>query len=358
VKKRIAVAALASTFVIFAVLILSGTEQEKTRPVSNFYDRSLHATARGLEYWYGKDQGGLERLTGIPFSKLHCGQCHVESCDPCHKVEAAGTAKYSLEPAKAQEVCQACHGLEPLDFARKNPKDPIADVHFSRGMKCLDCHTQREVHGDGIQYDSLQQEGAMDSRCENCHTSLSQCASHTVHGGKLDCNVCHVRNLQSCYNCHFDTRVREGKSVSVPLQNLLFLVNLRGRVALANLHTFVYKNQGMITFGPSFPHSVMKEGRTCPDCHGTQVVRDIQENKFVPVVFEKGELKNAKGIVPVTDALKWKLVFLNYENGKWAPIENPGEPLINFSGYCGPLTPEQLSKLAKAETEGRPSPNK
>jgi len=58
---------------------------------------------------------------------------------------------------------------------------------------------------------------------------------------------------------------------------------------LGNLHTFVYQNKGMITFGPSFPHSTMKEGRKCEDCHHTQIPKDIKKNKFYPVVYEKGD---------------------------------------------------------------------
>jgi hypothetical protein len=348
-KKGLLVSVVLLGFFLFGIFLI-GTSEEKTPPVRNFYEKSLHFTAKGLEYWYAKEQGGLERLTGIPFAKLHCANCHVKSCDTCHMVEAEGKAKYSLEPAKAQDVCQKCHGIEPLEFAKKNPQDPTADVHFKKGMKCMDCHTVREIHGDGIQYNSVQQAGAMDARCENCHKTLSQCPSHTVHGERLDCNVCHVRNLQSCYNCHFDTRIKEGKSVSLPLNNLLFMVNHDGKVTLANLHTFIYQNKAMITFGPGFPHSVMKEGRKCEDCHGTQIIKDIQENKFYPIRYEKGELKNVSGVVPVLEGMKWNFVYLNYMNGKWIPIENPGEPLINFSGYSGPMTRGQLEKLVKVQT--------
>lgn len=71
-------------------------------------------------------------------------------------------------------------------------------------------------------------------------------------------------------------------------------------------------------------------------------------NQFKPVVFEKGQLKNIKGIIPVLENMKWDLVFLNYKEGKWIPIEHPVEPLINYSGYSSPLTLDQFSKLEKA----------
>lgn len=103
----------------------------------------------------------------------------------------------------------------------------------------------------------------------------------------------------------------------------------------------------MIVFAPSFSHFVMKEGRKCKECHDTQIIKDIKMNKFKPVVFEEGQLKNVNGIIPVLENLKWDLVYLNYKEGKWIPIEHPIEPLINYSGYCSPLTKEQFNKLEK-----------
>lgn len=341
-------ALLVGIVLVCAFFIGNLAEEKAQQPDKNFYENSLHFTNRGLEYWYSKDQGGLERITGIPFSELPCGGCHVQSCDTCHKKETNGKAAYSLEPARAQEVCQNCHNLETLEEAKKNLESATADVHFKKGMKCMDCHYAREIHGDGTAYSSIQQPGAMDTRCENCHTQISECESHEIHGNKVDCNACHIRDLPSCYNCHFDTRVKEGKSVSLPLKNLLFLINHDGKVTLGNLHTFVYQNKTMITFAPSFPHSIMKEGRKCEDCHNTQVINDVKNNKLNIIKFENGEIKSISGVIPVLEGLNWNFVFLNYENGKWIPIEKPAEPLTNYAGYSSPLTREQLIKLEKA----------
>jgi len=344
-KKRVL---FISVTILFGFFIIQAT-QERTQPTEkNFYESSLHYTNRGLEYWYSKEQGGLEKLTGIPFSQLPCANCHVRTCDTCHKKEVEGKPVYSLEPARLQEVCQNCHGIEALEQAKKNKEDPNLDVHFKKGMKCMDCHSIREIHGDGTAYNSIQDNGAMDTKCENCHTSLTTITSHTVHEGKVDCNACHTRDLAACYNCHFETRVKEKKSVSIPLKNILFLVNHEDKVTLANFHTFVYQNRAMISFGPAFPHFVMKEGRKCEECHDSQIVRDIIKNKFHPVVYEKGEVMNVSGVIPVLEGLKWNFVYLNYIDGKWVPIEETGEPLLNYSGYSSPLTPEQFKKLEKA----------
>jgi len=330
-------------------VVIGGVGQEKKDPVTNFYENSLHYTNRGLEYWYAKEQGGLERITGIPFSDLPCTRCHVRSCDTCHKKEVDGRAAYSLEPARSQDVCLDCHNMESLAELRKNPDSPTADVHFKAGMKCLDCHTAREIHGDGTPYNSMRDPGAMDARCENCHNPQNlSCPGLKAHNGKLNCDVCHVRDLPSCYNCHFDSRVKEGKSLSIPVKNLLFLVNHEGKVSLGNLHTFVYQNRTMITFARAFPHLVMREGRACRECHATQIIKDLRQGRLKVVKWERGELKNVQGIVPVLSGYNWGFVFLNYEDGRWVPIKNAAEPLVNFAGYSSPLTEEQLARLEKA----------
>jgi len=346
-KKRIAIPGLVLTLVVMgrsAVLHAQGTA-----PSRNFYEKSLHYTNRGLAHWYAKENGGLERIVGVPFSKLACNNCHVRTCDACHMDEVSGKPAYSLQTAKTEAACEKCHGMESQAFAKKNPGDATADVHFARGMKCMDCHSSREIHGDGTPYDSMQAAGTLDTRCENCHKDLSKCPSNAVHAGKVDCSACHVRDVPSCYNCHFDTKVKEGKSVSIPLNGTLFLINHRGKVTLGNLHTFIYQNKTMITFAPSFPHWIMKEGRKCKDCHGTQLVQDMSKGNFKPVAWENGQLKNVGGIIPVLDGFQWNFVFLNYSNGKWVPAENAAAPVLNYSGYCKPITKEQLAKIAKPQ---------
>jgi hypothetical protein len=48
--------------------------------------------------------------------------------------------------------------------------------------------------------------------------------------------------------------------------------------------------------------------------------------------------------------MRWNLVFLGREGDKWSPLRDPDPPLLNYSGYCTPLTREQLAKLEKART--------
>lgn len=328
-------------------------QERPARSNGSFYEKSLHYTDRGQEYWYAKEHGGLERITGIPFSQLGCDTCHVRSCDTCHASAVAGKPAYSADSAVTEAACLKCHGMESLTYARKNPRGQDADVHFAGGMKCMGCHSAREIHGDGTSFDSMQAPGVLDTRCEKCHSDLSKCPSNAVHKGKLDCGVCHVRDVPSCFNCHFDTKVSEKKSVSLPLKNIIFLINQNGKVKLANLHTFIYQNRTMIVFAPAFSHWIMKEGRRCEDCHATQVIKEMQAGTLKPVVWENGGLRNATGIIPVLDGFDWNFVFLNYVGGQWAPAGDAARPLLNYSGYSQPITKEQFARLARPQSPRR-----
>jgi hypothetical protein len=329
---------------LFLASALSGllSAQQSNSPVNGIFATSLHATSRGVAHWYSKGQGGLERLTGLPITSFNCLSCHVASCDTCHLKEQAGVRIYSRQQALQPATCAKCHGFADVAATRK--KGGIVDVHFEKGMNCMDCHTGREVHGDGKIYNSLRQEGAMDVSCAGCHDKLSTIPSHTVHGGKLDCGACHLKDVPSCHNCHVETRLT-GKSVSLPMKNVMFLVNEQGKVKAATCLTFVYQNKTMVEFTPNYTHTIVKAGRTCKDCHATSVVADIQSGKFVPGRIVNGEFQSVAGVVPVVAGMKWNFVFFDYKEGRWTPNPNAAAPIVHHSGYSSALTAEQLQKL-------------
>lgn len=305
---------------------------------NNMFTKSLHYTNKGLQFIYSKEHGGLERLTERPSSELGCAksQCHITSCDACHKSEVNGKSIYSIDAAKNPKVCEPCHG----DMAQDNP-----DVHFAKNMKCADCHTAREMHGDGIEHKSFNEPGFFDAKCMNCHASAKQTISHTVHKDKLDCLACHMYGSTTCLNCHIDSRLRGVKGSAVQMKNMYFLVNHDGKVKPANLLSYVYQGKTMITFAPSFSHSIKKEGRKCSECHNSQAIKDLQDGKFKLASWENGKLIGSEGVIPVYDVLKWKIDFLDKPDTTWILLSNPPEPLINYSGYCSPITKEQFLKL-------------
>jgi hypothetical protein len=234
------------------------------------------------------------------------------------------------------DACHRCHG----QLEKDNP-----DVHFAKGMKCMDCHSTREIHGDGLAHNTYMEPGFFDTKCENCHSKISQSESHTVHGGKLDCSVCHTAQYVTCLNCHISARLEAKKDVQIPLENMFFLINHDGKVTLGNLLSYVYLNKTMITIAPSYSHVITKKARKCEECHNSKIVQDISKNKFKMVRWENGTMKNVEGVIPVLDGMKWDLVYLDRKDTAWIPLSNPAEPLLNYSGYCTPITQEQFRKI-------------
>ncbi|MEW6584434.1 MAG: hypothetical protein AB1442_02355 [Nitrospirota bacterium] len=314
----------------------------------NFFKSSLHYTTGGMAYWYDKDNGGLEALTGVPYDspKLDCLNCHVASCDRCHKTETDKKLSYSAAAARNRDMCLSCHkrarAIMNIDKASGQ-----TDVHLARDMQCMDCHTARDVHGDGKEYSSMKQPGAIDAQCEKCHASIKPSTSHKIHGDRLECKACHIRRVVSCTNCHFDTIVNEKKRVDIKLTGWVFLMNYGGKVTSANMQNFVASgSKTFLIFAPQNSHSIMKGGRKCADCHAAENVKKVNEGKIQLTWFENGAVKNAKGVIPVVEGVTYDTVYQNYQNEKWTPIEKPAAPRLQYVGFGSPLTQEQLKKLS------------
>jgi len=324
-----------------------------------FYLKSLHYTAAGMEYWYSAENGGLEQLTGIPYDDLTCKNCHAGGCDRCHKVERQEKDctyyEYSTDAASKQKMCLGCHGREGA-MIRINHKKGQDDVHLSMGMVCVDCHSGRELHGDGTSYVSLKQPGAMDTQCENCHDDVKTTESHTVHNGRLDCKACHIRHVVSCTNCHFDTMVEEGKRKAIPVSGWVFLMNYEDKVTSASMQTFVVgKDKTFLIFAPHMSHAVMKEGRHCEGCHATDIMKRLNEGSLVLTDIKAGEVVNTKGVIPVVDKVDYRCVYLDRnEEGEWVPIDHPADPIRQYVAFGEPLTPDQVEKMSEKQKSPLP----
>jgi hypothetical protein len=304
-----------------------------------------------MEHWYKAEQGGLEKITGIPYDKLSCKGCHNGGCDICHKSEKVQKdckqLSYTKEAATKLSMCLKCHAREKsmIGLDHKAGQD---DVHIAQGMVCTDCHSAREMHGDGTPYVSLKQPGAMDTQCEKCHDEIKPTESHSVHKDRLDCKACHVRHVVSCTNCHFDHMAKTGERKARPVHDWVFLMNYEGKVSSANMQTFlVGKNKTFLMFAPHMSHSIMKKGRDCDACHGTEIVDQVRKGALELTWQEDGKLLNLNGVIPVVDGVDYGCAYDDFVDGKWVPVKDPLKPVIQYVGYGTPLSKEQLANMSK-----------
>jgi hypothetical protein len=130
------------------------------------------------------------------------------------------------------------------------------------------------------------------------------------------------------------------------MDGFVFLLNQDDRVTAANLHTFVFHDQALITFAPFFPHTVMAEGRGCGDCHGTEAALAVQAGAFSPVVpGEEGPVARP-GVIPVAQGVEWSFPLYRSQGDDWVPFTPSQAARVNIAGFGTPLSADQIRKLA------------
>jgi hypothetical protein len=168
-------------------------------------DHLLRTTCLKCHLWTrGEEKRGLYRASG-------CDACHVlyaddglsKSGDPTiSKVMPGHPIKHEITNKVTVSQCMRCHNNEGArigfaytgkaqargglpyhsDGTRPEPTYGVCmltvgrgDVHFEKGLSCIDCHTSQELHGDGNLYRTMRDEVSI--RCESCHGTPYEAAS-------------------------------------------------------------------------------------------------------------------------------------------------------------------------------------
>ncbi|UCG84860.1 MAG: hypothetical protein JSW71_12990 [Gemmatimonadota bacterium] len=304
------------------------------------FPSSLHATGRGMITWYSASNGGFEQFVGIPYHELYCRGCHRPLCENCHT-----TAGDSVP----EDRCLQCHGLVAAEW------DSYPDVHRAAGMECLDCHSLREMHGDGNIYLSILDDGAMDTSCEECHSARAENEYHTLHDDAVDCSACHVQGVVTCYNCHFETELEQNRKLSYgQFTDWVFLVNYAGKVHAANFQSVKYRNHTFLAMAPFVAHAIARNARTCGDCHNSPAMAQYLETGTIEAArwdTVTNRVTHLTAVIPVPPdweiALQFDFVDLAVD-GRWVFLERGPDKFQMLFGT--PLTTEQLESLARGGT--------
>ncbi len=336
---------------------------------SNF-PTSLHKTREGKRTWYSKANGGFENITNIPVENVNCLKCHPgtkangtpidpatydPNCDDCHNFSQGTTVP--------EQICLKCHSRQ----AREKALYPGVDVHYSKGMTCMNCHTKKEMHGDGTSYASWLDPGATEVRCENCHTPLASNQAHNIHSAKVHCTACHAKTVISCYNCHFESEIQAKiKRPYGVLHGFLLLVRRmpENKVYSGTLMSLTYQGKSFVTIAPYRAHIIMPKDSTrqCSECHNNQNVQTYnQTGKIYVVKWDTAQKKliNTKGVIPVPPDWMTSLEFdfVDYtgrldttatDPTKWVFLKSGTDLRQELSTYVAPLTTEQMAKLSMA----------
>ena len=311
-----------------------GLQPQPTGPAATL-PSSLHGTTGGMQWWY-EQADGFGPYSGVSYADAGCGHCHVSTCDECH-ADAAGT-----QPAVEPDACRACHGR-----INKEAQLGLSDVHFDNGMVCSKCHSSDEVHGDSNQYNSMFSPGAMDTKCENCHTELSDNAEHNQHGADFHCDSCHLDTVITCYNCHFETllKAHKKKAAGAFKDYIILLNDQNGKVRAGTYQSVVYEDKTFVAFGPYHSHTVTADGRTCNECHNSDRMLELRDtDKVVMTQWDDKERKvrHTKGVIPFVPD-KFEFQFVTLDGDTWVPLTTETGRLQYK--FCTPLTVKQLRAL-------------
>jgi hypothetical protein len=347
---------------------------------------SLHYTGAGKPTFYSEvPNQGFEIYTGVPYEVLNCANCHAPitggDCTACHTEPDPQLG--SEVDATLDGACGNCHSRQKAERLQG-----YTDVHDAFG-DCTFCHTLGDMHGDGTEYASQLDDGAIDAACENCHSEgggvgpIPANSYHVpVHVGdelgnldddQVDCSTCHMQAVVTCVNCHFDGEVYGDPPVKVAYRQMkdwVFMMNFRGKVHPANFQSLKWGNavnpdtpdpEQRYTFAaiaPFYSHTIARNAVTgCEDCHDNDAIADYNDDGLMSIVTwnEATEVldQSLTGRIPVPpDFLtSWRMDFVDQPT--LDPV--PGDPTLwEFyeAGpdslqivYGTPLTAEQMGKL-------------
>jgi len=156
------------------------------------------------------------------------------------------------------------------------------DVHYQKGMLCMDCHKKSDMHGDGNVY--LSKQDVKDRpACTNCHKKLGQEAklttrtAHTRHQGKVTCYGCHSSaEYRQCYDCHMDTgsKAKPGFILGLNPRDKKTLTTLRViptvRDTFKHAGISMSKYDSLPNYWDTPAHNIRKRTdrtRSCDACH-------------------------------------------------------------------------------------------
>jgi nitrate/TMAO reductase-like tetraheme cytochrome c subunit len=219
--------------------------------------------------------------------------------------------------------------------------DLPADIHYQRGMACIDCHTRNEIMGDGVNYAHYEEQ--LEISCATCHVPAGEIPGLTRKNEKLNnvgregggawqltnkingakqplkppkagvcdfaghkrvgCEACHSGWVPQCYGCHVKRDMTETHLDKLTLEETpgwwnegrSYLRYERPMLAMWSDEVVIVTpgcqdvvtlidGQGKpdrqfnsLTMAAINPHTTQTKGRGCAECHLSPKVLGLGE---------------------------------------------------------------------------------
>lgn len=296
-----------------------------------------------------------------------CAQCHHRSGRTALSYQGLMDGNTGMVPTRNGQPGPV-KGSDGRNFTHINP-----DIHHQAGMDCVDCHTSREIMGEG--YASSSMHGQLEVTCEDCHGSADK---PPLYRPILRENEDPVRESRS-----YPMQMRPGMEMILTSKGRPFsnVFHADGNVMVQLKRSGRLLRSKIITNTPE--HTVAGHGRlACTACHSRTVVQcygcHTQYDKggtqadFIKGIATKGQFTeaedyrtlypfplaiNQKGrISPVTPGCQTFVTVID-EQGKVvqneAIMRYKGKPQLRFAPFHGHNTGKKA--IACTECHANPS---
>lgn len=256
--------------------------------ISKHYTSSLHYTTEGLRTGVkGRFSAAEKKTFDEKVFEQSCRTCHA-SCGDCH-VRGPTISGISTGLIKGHKfvrkdegkTCAICHGGRVYpEFTGEYGGSP--DVHYQKGMVCVDCHKAEGLHGDTPSPSASRRDVKHKPSCIGCHPigqekNEKARTAHGTHKDRLSCSACHASApYRNCYSCHvgkggtskpeffLGKSPRDGKTVVT----LRHIPTVRDTFSSAGIKMESY--DALPNYWDSIPHNTRKRTdrtRSCGACH-------------------------------------------------------------------------------------------
>lgn len=124
---------------------------------------------------------------GHPLTHTMTAVPSTETCTSCHYGDASiglsfrGLAQLPPGASGGPDIPGTTDTPLNRSFYLNDPEVCPPDVHFERGLHCIDCHTQGDVMGDGQLHGQMEQQ--VEISCEACHGTFDEVSTLTTERG-------------------------------------------------------------------------------------------------------------------------------------------------------------------------------
>lgn len=134
---------------------------------------ACHVVYSDSGVYEGKDQAIPKGQKGRPRLHRITSQIPVNQCLHCHnRGGRTGVSYIGDMESDGYGTPYTATGGKQGKLHGKNYNHLKGDIHYDKGLACIDCHTKQDLHGDGnIQ---VKREQAVEVRCENCHGTMKK----------------------------------------------------------------------------------------------------------------------------------------------------------------------------------------